>query len=50
MNHLLDRAEITDDKAMHEIAVEEKIWEIFILNTDYVPNTISISSANLFDY
>ena len=32
MNHLFDRADFTDDKAMHEIAVEGEIWDIFILN------------------
>ena len=43
-------ADITDDKAMHQIAADVGIWDIFILNAGHIPNPSSIASANLPDY
>lgn len=44
------RTDITDDKAMHQIAAEVGTWDIFILNAGHLPNPASIVSANLSDY
>jgi NADP-dependent 3-hydroxy acid dehydrogenase YdfG len=44
------RADITDDKAMHQIAAEVGSWDVFILNAAHLPNPASIASADLSDY
>ncbi|CAF9939205.1 MAG: hypothetical protein ALECFALPRED_008038 [Alectoria fallacina] len=44
------RADVADDKAMHEIAAEVGTWDVFILNAGHIPNPTSIASANLADY
>ena len=44
------RADVADDKAMHEIAAEVGTWDVFILNAGHVPKPTSIASANLADY
>ena len=44
------RADVADDKVMHEIATEVGTWDIFILNAGHIPDPTSIASANLADY
>ena len=42
--------DITNDKAMHQIAADIGVWDIFILNASHIPNPTSVASANLPDY
>lgn len=43
-------ADVTDDKAMYQIAREVGTWDVFILNAGHLPKPSPIASADISEY